>query len=417
MVLIKKFTLIFAVVLFIQAQQSSEILKKGSNSLTKVLQTYRFEVLPNDGSYTLEMNNLSGNVNIVGHENSSAKITITNIVHRIPKKEIQKAHQISKTIVKNLKNHNKIQIKGISTKENDDKIEKIIEMALPKNLNLNFQLLGGDIDLYNINGEAIIETLGGNILLKNYTGRIEIKTNGGDINISNVNGNFRGHSFGGNIRISQSNGEIYSSCIGGNIHMNDLNGKITSQTSGGSINLLKIQGTEINCNASGGLIDCKNISGKIILKNSGEGINIKNASGNLDLISTGGSIFLDEVKGTIKCKASIGVIKMSNISGKVESLNSNGNIFLELLYDSSIKDFGIHLETHSGDVNLDIPKGLPGSITSTVYKSKSYKDINAEMPLNITTFHDKVIGKRKMKEGTIPINLEVHGGIITIKEY
>ena len=417
MVLLKKITSITLVlVLFISAQEQSDRIKKDGRSLTRVIQTYRFDALPDDGSYTIEINNLSGQVTIIGQEGSGAKITITNIAFEIPELDVQNAHKLSKTIVTHLEDEENIQIIGTPTLSKDIKIEKIIEIHLPKHVNLNCQLHGGDIYVNGIKGESILETLGGDILIKNHMGRIEAKTNGGDMDISNLDGVFRGHSYGGDIKISTSTGELSSSSIGGDIYMVDLSGKISSQTSGGAISLLRIQGKEVSCNASGGLIECDNISGQINFKNSGKGINIKNADGNLELISTGGPILINNAKGSIKSEASIGEIEMLDISGKVEALNSNGNISLGLLYDSSIDDFGIHLETHSGDIRLDIPKGLPGNIKSTVYQSTSYKDLNSEMPLNISTFHDKVVGTRKMKEGTIPINLEVHGGTITIKE-
>jgi hypothetical protein len=38
------------------------------------------------------------------------------------------------------------------------------------------------------------------------------------------------------------------------------------------------------------------------------------------------------------------------------------------------------------------------------------------MPMDVSILEDKVVGIKKLEEGTIPINLEVHQGIITIKE-
>lgn len=417
MVLIKLFiSLILYLAQDLNAQEQADIIKYEGRSSTRIMQTYRFDELPDDGSYTIKMNNISGNVNVVGHEGSGAKITITNITFGIAKEEVKKAHKLSRTIVNNLEDQEIIQIIGEHNKPNNIYIENVIEMELPMNVNLMFELLGGDIDVNGIEGESILETLGGDIRIKDYKGRVDTKTNGGDMDLTMLDGILRGHSFGGNIKISRSKGNLSSSSIGGNINMEDLSGKIESQTSGGSINLLDIAGTEISCHASGGSIDCNNISGQINIKNSGQGVNIKNANGNLDVQSNGGSILIDESNGPLKCEASIGDIKMLNIAGRVESLNSNGDIFLELLYDSSIDDLGIHLETHSGDITIDIPKGLPGNINSTIYQSSSVKDINSEMPLNVSTFQDKVVGTRKIKDGTIPINLEVHGGIITIKE-
>ena len=51
-----------------------------------------------------------------------------------------------------------------------------------------------------------------------------------------------------------------------------------------------------------------------------------------------------------------------------------------------------------------------------MFQSLSDKDINSEIPMDIYVLKDKVVGTKKFEDGNIPINLEVHKGIITIKE-
>ena len=70
------------------------------------------------------------------------------------------------------------------------KMENFIDLNLPKNINLEINLLGGDISLDNIHGESILETLGGNISIDSHEGQADTKTNGGDIKINKVNGVF-----------------------------------------------------------------------------------------------------------------------------------------------------------------------------------------------------------------------------------
>ena len=198
--------------------------------------------------------------------------------------------------------------------------------------------------------------------------------------------------------------------------MEEARGIIDSQTSGGSISLLNVYATEINCKSLGGTISCDGVSGKIKIESSGQGINIQNSQGDFNIKSNSGDILISESKGTLKCLASFGDITMKKIIGNVEGLSSNGDILLELIYDSSIDEHGVHLETHSGNIILDIPKRLPINLKSTIYQSKSYKDINSEMPIDVSILKDKVVGIKRLEEGTIPINLEAHQGIITIKE-
>ena len=409
-------TLIACALINTYAQDKTNAIKYDSRSSTKIIQTYRFDELLDDGSYTIKIENLSTDINIFGHEGSGAKVVIRNIALGITEKEAQKAYEHSKTIVKNFKDEETIHISGNHDKVQGLEIENYIDLNLPKNINLNINILGGDINLNNIQGKSILETLGGDISIDNHEGRVDTKTNGGDIDLSNINGVLKGHSFGGNIHIYRSEGELSTSAVGGNIHLEEARGIIDSQTSGGSISLFNVHATEINCKSLGGAISCDSVSGKIKIENSGQGINIQNSHGDLNVRSNSGDILISETKGTLKCLASFGDITMKKVIGNVESLSSNGDIHLELIYDSSIDDHGVHLETHSGNIILDIPKRLPINLKSTIYQSKSYKDINSEMPMDVSILEDKVVGIKKLEEGTIPINLEVHQGIITIKE-
>ena len=409
-------TLIACALINTNAQDKTDAIKYDNRSSTKIIQTYRFDELLDDGSYTIKIENLSSNINILGHEGSGAKVVIKNIAQVITKQEAQEAYEHSKTIVKNFKDEETIHIFGDSNKLQVLEMENFIDLNLPKNINLEINLLGGDISLDNIHGESIIETLGGDININNHEGRADTKTNGGDIKISKVNGVYKGHSFGGNIYITESNGDLASSTVGGDIFMEKLYGIIKSQTSGGSISLLNVHSTEINCKSIGGAIKCNNISGKIKIQNSGKGINIENSDGNLEIESNSGDITINKSNGSLKCENTFGNIIMKEISGNVESISANGDILLELIYDSSIDGLGIHLETHSGDISLNIPKRLPINLKGTVFQSLSDKDINSEIPMDVYVLKDKVVGTKKFENGNIPINLEVHKGIITIKE-
>ena len=409
-------TLIACALINTNAQDRTDTIKYDNRSSTKIIQTYRFDELLDDGSYTIKIENLSSNINILGHEGSGAKVVIRNIAQVVTKQEAQEAYEHSKTIVKNFKDEETIHIFGDSNKLQVLEMKNFIDLNLPKNINLEINLLGGDISLDNIHGELILETLGGDININNHEGRADTKTNGGDIKISKVNGVYKGHSFGGNIYITESNGDLASSTVGGNIFMEKLYGVIGSQASGGSISLLDVHSTEINCKSIGGAIKCNNISGKIKIQNSGKGINIENSDGNLEIKSNSGDITINKSNGSLKCEGSFGNIIMKEISGDVESISANGDILLELIYDSSVDGLGIHLETHSGDITLNIPKRLPINLKGTVFQSLSDKDINSEIPLDVYVLKDKVVGIKKLENGNIPINLEVHKGIITIKE-
>ena len=130
---------------------------RGSSS-TRVKQTYRFDRLLDDGSYTISIENISGNIKLRGHEGSGAKLTLTKIAHGIPENEIDEVHKLARAFITHFENEELILISGSDKNPYKGTAENVFELEFPKNINLNFQLLGGDIDIFNINGELILET-------------------------------------------------------------------------------------------------------------------------------------------------------------------------------------------------------------------------------------------------------------------
>ena len=388
---------------------------RGSSS-TRVKQTYRFDKLLDDGSYTISIENISGNIKLRGHEGSGAKLILTKIAHGVPENEIDEVHKLARAFITHFENEELILISGSDKNPYKGTAENVFELEFPKNINLNFQLLGGDIDIFNINGELILETQGGDISIESCEGRIETKTEGGDIQIINVHGVIRSHSYGGSLKASNSRGEIYLSSIGGNINLDQISGITDVQTTGGSITLFNVSGEKIDCRTSGGSIQGENLSGNITLNSSGSSIDVSTINGEVNLFTSGGSIVVNNLEGILKCEASSGNIEMTDIAGSVDCVTSAGDVSLELVYDSSTKDNNIHLETHAGDAFINIPEGLEGNINSTIYQADSEKDLNCEFPLQTEISDRTITGRGKIGGGTIPINIEVYNGSITIKQ-
>ena len=412
----QKTTLIF--ILFFTNQfviaQNSSLKSRGNNLKTKIRQAYHLEQIPDDASYRLEILNINGNITIIGKEGSGGKISITKYSKRLPRYQVELAHKMANSIVKHIEEENVVRITSDDTLSIE---ENILEIEMPINLNMQIKINSGDITLENMRGESYIETLGGDIIVNDFSGDLDLKTNGGNLELEEVNGFIRAHSAAGNININKSEGVFSSSTIGGDIFMRSIKGEINSQSSGGSINLVDVKGEKINCRASGGHVKSTNMSSrKAVLHSIGKGLFIEKAEGDLTLRSNGGPIDIKDIRGSLKCEASSGDVKMTEIASRVECINAMGDIVLELLHDSFIEDYNVHLETHFGDVTLDISKSIRGDITSKIYQPNSVKDLNSEIPLLIRMDNEKVIGTSLNNTGDVPINIEAYNGTITIKE-
>ena len=404
------------IIAYLYGYYAPKKITNSGNSSTRIKQTYRFDQIPDDGSYTLSVEDISGNIKLKGHEGSGAKLIITRIAHGIPEGEIEEVHKLARSFITHSEDEELVIISGEEKTQNRGHIESIFELEFPKNVNLNIKLIGGDIDIYGINGEGIFETKGGDISIELYKGRLDAITDGGEINIKNTEGIIRAHSLGSDLRVIDLRGEIYLSSIGGNIDLDQVNGTTDVQVTGGSINLSNIEGGKIGCRTSGGPIKGENMSGIISMKSSGSDIEVSDLDGEISLMTSGGHIIIDSLVGSLACEASSGNIDMKKIIGSVDCLTSAGDIELELIYDSFIKEKSIHMETHLGDAIINIPEGLAGNIKSTIYQASSEKDLNSEIPLLINIDEKKVTGEGMVGGGTVPINIEVYNGSITIKQ-
>ena len=132
----------------------------------------------------------------------------------------------------------------------------------------------------------------------------------------------------------------------------------------------------MTCRTSGGTINGENISGKSILKSLGNNIKLLDISGDFDIYTSGGSIEINQLRGKTKCEAEAGNITLNNAAGSIESFTSSGNILLNLVYDSSLKNNSIHLETHSGNLIANLPKGLSANIETVIHQTTSVKKLN-----------------------------------------
>ena len=386
------------------------------NSPTVVKQTYRFNSLPDDGSYLLNLSNISGDLIVTGHEGSGAFISVEKITFGVTKEDIPNIHKKEKIVVTHLEDQYQINILGESTNKKSNFIQTLIKLNLPKHIHLNFNILGGDISINDIIGNLDLSTLGGDISIIDSNGEINSRTNGGTVTIQNSMGNSKVHSFGGKINLKNFKGSVSGSTIGGDILLESISGNINCQSSGGFISLTEIDANTISCRASGGEIIGNNLDGNLTLKCFGDKIQIKNINGISNLYSSGGDILVENHSGTLLINSEKGNIIIEEAVGGIEAITSSGDIDADLSYDSSVNDYSVYMETHLGNIKTIVPKNYPANMENIVYQTTSIKSIDSEIILNIDVEHEKVIGKRSIAGGIIPFSLKAHHGTITIKD-
>jgi len=390
--------------------------EKGRNNNYHSKETFRFDTVPDDGSYTILLESVEGSIEVRTHTGAGAEITITRKIRARTEKKAKRLVKDGKILVYHLEDDQLIQVRSEKKIHYKRNVHTEFELKLPMNINLNLETAGGDIDVTDIRGESVFRTSGGDIYLKNMMGRIEAHTSGGDIDVSRVEGLIRVHTSGGDIGIINSDGKFNASTSGGDLEFLQLTGNIDAQTSGGSITLRNIESESVECRTSGGDIKAGYISANLTGSASGGEIDLESIKGHVDVTTSGGDIKAQQITGSLTCHITGGDIEGNGIIGPIDASTTAGDIELELSYDSSIKEYSFNLETQSGDLFIRVPIGLPVNVDAEIFGTGTTQDLNSDIPLNISSTENRISGIGQIQNGTIPMRLRATFGTITIEQ-
>ena len=390
--------------------------EKGRNNNYHSKETFRFDTVPDDGSYTILLESVEGSIEVRTHAGAGAEITITRKIRARTEKKAKRLVKDAKILVYHLEDDQLIQVRSEKKIHYKRNVHTEFELKLPMNINLNLETAGGDIDVTDIRGESVFRTSGGDLDLENLMGRVEAHTSGGDIDISRIEGLIRVHTSGGSIKIVNSDGQFNASTSGGDLEFRHLTGNIDAQTSGGSITLDNIEGETVECRTSGGDINAEDISANLTGSTSGGEIDLESIKGHVDVTTSGGDIKAQQITGALTCHITGGDIDGNGIIGPVDASTTAGDIKLELSYDSSIKEYSFNLETRSGDISIRVPKGLPVNVGAEIFGTGTAQDLNSDIPLNISSTENQISGIGQIQNGTIPMRLRATFGTITIEQ-
>ena len=401
---------------FIFGQKIFEEFEKGRNNNYHSKETFRFDTVPDDGSYTILLESVEGSIEVRTHAGAGAEITITRKIRARTEKKAKRLVKDAKILVYHLEDDQLIQVRSEKKIHYKRNVHTEFELKLPMNINLNLETAGGDIDVTDIRGESVFRTSGGDLDLENLMGRVEAHTSGGDIDISRIEGLIRVHTSGGSIKIVNSDGQFNASTSGGDLEFRHLTGNIDAQTSGGSITLDNIEGETVECRTSGGDINAEDISANLTGSTSGGDIDLESIKGHVDVTTSGGDIKAQQITGALTCHITGGDIEGNGIIGPVDASTTAGDIELELSYDSSIKEYSFNLETRSGDIFIRVPTGLPVNVGAEIFGTGTAQDLNSDIPLNISSTENRISGIGQIQNGTIPMRLRATFGTITIEQ-
>jgi len=260
-----------------------------------------------------------------------------------------------------------------------------------------------------------VETKGGNVEINDIVGIISGRTMGGNLDFSGLSGTLKFSTMGGNINIKDSkvNGKV--STMGGNLEMLNISGSLSGKSMGGNITYDhkgKVDKDEQPPKYS-------TMGGNIIIGNAPLGANIK---------TMGGNISVDRAGDFVKAKTMGGNISIGKVSGGVDLKTMGGDISAIILENETALSQDISMESHGGDIDLDISEeysmnfDLEVKITKKWAKDfKIVSDFDFEeirkMDKQLLSHDDEIIvGTGEVNGGDHSVKLRTVNGNITIRK-
>ena len=220
-----------------------------------------------------------GSVHITTSDSDKVDVKITRELKRASTAEAKKIFEQHKIKLSSTDNEVKIEAQnpqkhfGFSSPFNRLHVDYTI--AIPARFDIDVETAGGNIDVADLDGKAVVQTSGGNLnlgaikgALKAHTsgghitlirseGDADVNSSGGDLRLGEIDGNLVAHTSGGQITLEKSKGSVKVSTSGGNIRVKDAYGPVTAHTSGGNISAQLSTQPSADCSltTSGGNVD------------------------------------------------------------------------------------------------------------------------------------------------------------------
>ncbi len=274
-------------------------------------------------------------------------------------------------------------------------------LHVPSKFNLDFETMGGDVELRNIDGVLDGTTMGGDLDFNNLKGELNVTTMGGDIKLLNSEVDGKVKTMGGDVKVENVVGEVNASSMGGDIIQKNVKRK-----SGASV------GEEANISTMGG---------DIKLDEAPNGAKVKTMGGDIEVESAAKYLLAETMGGDIEVK---------KLDGWAEVKTMGGDIEIKMVGDPAEGKRDIKMTSMGGDLKLYVPEGLSMDIEIEIkYDEKHEDDVKIISDFNLDenvkdaksdnwNGKTKVLtGKGKVGTGKNKIELNTIGGKVYLKKY
>jgi len=369
-----------------------------------------------DSQATLIMSGLRGDVNLQGNDNR--QIIIEERITIRTRNQARAQEMVERTI-------GQLSPPSASGKAyvfdsgewSDPTVSYSYDVQVPVIFNVIVNSYGGDIELYNLQGDLEARTGGGDINVSTTAGRIQMNTGGGDIDADRVQGQVDLTTGGGDIDIRSAEGRISAATGGGDIDFFSGTGNFVLNTGGGDIDLQELEGTEIEARTGGGDIDVADITAQVNLMTGGGDITGENVAGSIEAATSGGDIDMRIINGDAILFTAAGDIDIQRITGAIRANTGSGDIDVTDMRLETPDREESTFTTASGDVEVYFYSDEPIDVSARIlgYPLRLAKDrINSNLDLTYQSINGNTMATYTTEQPFHIIIIETTNGEIRI---
>jgi DUF4097 and DUF4098 domain-containing protein YvlB len=190
--------------------------------------------------------------------------------------------------------------------------------------------------------------------------------------------------------------------------------RVVARVGSGDISIRGTKG-EVEVHSQSGDIELEDLAGRLDANALSGELRVRTIVGDVDIGTLGGDIELDDVRGNVDVHTTSGDIRLRNVTSKLVRTNTTSGT---ILYSGVIDPAGRYdFVSHSGDVNLSIPRDASAQVTVATWSG----EIESDFPMTLKP-GEHGIGSTTTKRltfdlggGAARITAESFSGDITIR--
>ncbi|MBN2185635.1 MAG: DUF4097 family beta strand repeat protein [Candidatus Krumholzibacteriota bacterium] len=306
-------------------------------------------------------------------------------------------------------------------------------VRIPVKYDVEFNTLGGDIEIRGVEGIIKGSTMGGDVDFSDLKGELSVTTMGGDVSVRDSYLDGRVKTMGGRVDIENVEGDLRGYTMGGDVEYRNVRGRkddekeVSITTLGGDLDL-DYEGRDIKARTMGGDIDLGK-GEKVRLSTMGGDIDVLEARKGADLHTMGGDITIGRADIFAEAKTMGGDIEIKEVDGWVKATTMGGDVHVKMVGGPDDKKRDVELKSMGGDIELTVPEGMSMDFDIEIaYTKKSKRNYRIESDFDMKIEETKewksrwgqkrkyIYGTGVIRDGANSIKIRTTNGNVRIKK-